>query len=129
MSYKILVVDDSPLMRAMVKKSITMSGVAIESIQEAGDGVEALAILTAGKIDLVFSDLHMPNMNGIELVEAMSSQGLLASVPVVIVSSDRSQKHIDRLKEIGVRAYLTKPFRPEDINQVFHIVFGTPSEA
>ena len=129
MSYKILIVDDSPLMRTMMKKSIAIAGIPTESIQEAGHGVEALAILKASPIDLVFSDLHMPEMNGIELVEAMASQGLLKSIPVVIVSSDRSQKHIARLKEIGVRAYLTKPFRPEDISQVFKIVFGSSEGA
>jgi two-component system chemotaxis response regulator CheY len=113
MAYNILIVDDSKIIRAMVKKSITMSGLTVGEIHEARDGVEALEVLASQWIDIVFADIHMPNMNGVQLVEQMSKDNLLVSIPVVIVSSDRSQKQIERLKVLGIRAYIKKPFRPE----------------
>jgi two-component system chemotaxis response regulator CheY len=113
MAYNILIVDDSNIIRAMVKKSIVMSGLAVGEVHEARDGVEALEVLASQWIDIVFADIHMPKMNGVQLVERMSRDNLLVSIPVVIVSSDRSQKQIEQLRVLGIRAYIKKPFRPE----------------
>lgn len=118
MSYQVLVVDDSKTIRSMVKKSIAMSGLPVGEIFEAGTGREALAVLGQHWIDIVFADVHMPDMNGIELVEAMSRDTVLGKVPVVIVSSDRNQSHISRLEALGIRAYVKKPFRPESFREV-----------
>jgi two-component system chemotaxis response regulator CheY len=118
MAYEVLVVDDSKTIRAMVKKSIMLSGLEVGEVFEAANGREALEILSQRWIDIVFADVHMPDMNGIELVEAMSKDSVLVSVPVVIVSSDRNQEHINKLQELGVRAYIKKPFKPESFRDV-----------
>ena len=118
MAIEMLVVDDSPVTRKMVRRAIGLCGLQIGAIHEAGDGAEALAKLAAHRIDLVLADINMPVMNGIELVERMSSDPALARVPVVVVATPMSEDRIARLLDIGARAYLAKPFRPEALRDV-----------
>ena len=124
MSYNVLIVDDSSIVRSVVKKSINMSGIDVSSVFEAGNGKEALDVLNKEWIDIVFADLNMPEMNGIELVEKMSEDAMLVSTPVVIISSEQRQPKIDALKERGIRAYMKKPFRPEGFKDIVCNILG-----
>lgn len=124
MSYNVLIVDDSSIVRSVVKKSINMSGIDVSSVFEAGNGIEALEILNKEWIDIVFADLNMPEMNGIELVEKMSEDAMLVSTPVVIISSEQRQAKIDALKKRGIRAYMKKPFRPEGFKDIVCSILG-----
>jgi two-component system, chemotaxis family, chemotaxis protein CheY len=118
MSYNVLIVDDSSIVRSVIKKSISMSGIDVSSVFEASNGKEALEILNKEWVDIVFADLNMPEMNGIELVERMSEDAMLVSTPVVIISAEQRQMKIDYLKKRGIRAYIKKPFRPERFKDV-----------
>jgi len=118
MSYRVLIVDDSSVVRTMVRKAVQMAGLDVEEVLEAGNGLEALQQLQSHWVDIVFTDLHMPVMNGMELVQAMARDGVLATTPVVVVSSDPSETRAEDLKRLGVRAYLKKPFRPEGFREV-----------
>jgi two-component system chemotaxis response regulator CheY len=118
MSYRVLIVDDSSVVRTMVKKAIQMAGLDVEEVHEAANGLEALQQLKSHWVDIVFTDLHMPVMNGMELVQSMARDGVLATTPVVVVSSDPSETRAEDLKRLGVRAYLRKPFRPEGFREV-----------
>ena len=118
MSYSVLVVDDSRIVRTMVKKTISMSGMDVREIHEAENGKQALDVLAKEWVDIVFADLNMPEMSGVEMVDRMSEDNLLVSIPVVIVSSEHSEKRIEELKERGIRAYIKKPFRPESFTDV-----------
>ncbi len=124
MSYDILVVDDSSIIRQMVKKSIAMSGVEIGQVYEASNGKEALDVLASSWVDIVFADLNMPEMNGAELVAKMAEDSLLVSTPVVIVSSEHSEARVEEMKQRGIRAYIKKPFRPENFREVVSTVLG-----
>jgi two-component system chemotaxis response regulator CheY len=124
MSYTILIADDSAIVRAMVKKAVAMAGLDVGQVHEAGNGKEALAVLRRTWIDIVFADINMPEMTGTELVRHMKADTALASTPVVIVSSEQSQARIDELKASGARAYLTKPFRPEQFREVVENLLG-----
>ncbi len=128
MSYNVLVVDDSSIVRQMVIRTISMSGLDVGKIHEAGNGREALEVMDEEWVDIVFADIHMPEMNGIEMVEKMSEDNLLVSIPVVIVSSDHSQTRIDELKSHGIRAYMKKPFRPEGLRDIIEDVLNTVGE-
>jgi two-component system chemotaxis response regulator CheY len=118
MSYTVLIVDDSPIIRKMVRKSIDMAGVSVSQAFEAGNGIEALAVLRAQWIDIVFADLNMPEMNGMEMMDEMAKDSMLVSTPVVVVSSDQDPEKIASIMKRGIRAYLKKPFRPEGIKAV-----------
>lgn len=124
MSVRILVVDDSAIIRAMLKKAIEMSGVDVGALVEAANGVEALAELEQSWVDIIFTDIHMPEMTGVEFVERLRQDEVLTSIPVVVVSSDRGREMIARLETLGVREYITKPFRPERIHDVIHALLG-----
>jgi len=79
-------------------------------------------------VDIVFSDIHMPEMNGIMLVNAMQADPDLREVPVIIVSTEGSTTRIDELKKMGIRGYLRKPFTPEAIRDVIVATLGAWDE-
>ena len=118
MSYNILVVDDSMTARLFITKALQLGGADIGKIIQAKDGKEALATLEKEWIDLVFADINMPEMNGIEMVQRMNTSGLLQSIPVAIISTERSETRIEELKTAGVRVFLHKPVTPEMLKKV-----------
>jgi two-component system, chemotaxis family, chemotaxis protein CheY len=126
---KVLVVDDSAVMRKMVVKSLSIAGLPVEQIFEAPGGHEALAILNEQWVDIVLCDVNMPNMSGVELVERMAKDGLTAKIPVVMVTTERSEVRIAQLKQLGVTAYLNKPFRPEALAEAVRDSVGLRSDA
>ena len=87
--FNILIVDDSSMMRAMLKRAVTLSGMPIGAIHEAPNGQEALAVLEAHPIDALFTDINMPVMSGTELLRQMAGRGWNHIVRV-IVSTDGS---------------------------------------
>jgi two-component system chemotaxis response regulator CheY len=129
MSYRVLIVDDSAVVRHMVRRALTISGIEADPVFEAGNGKEALSVLRGNWIDIVFADINMPVMSGAELVEVMAREGMLGATPVVIVSSEHSEKRVQELKQLGARAFLVKPFRPEAIRQVFSEVLHPGKES
>jgi two-component system chemotaxis response regulator CheY len=118
MTAPVLIVDDSPIMRSMLKKALDLSGHSLDAVCEAGDGVEALEYLAKDQVAIVFADIHMPRMNGLELIDHMSRDPRYRSVAVVVVSSDATEQHQADFIKWGVRAVLRKPFRPEQIRAV-----------
>jgi len=120
----ILVVDDSPVTRKMVRRALGLCGLDLSVVHEASDGAEALDKLGQHHIDLVLADINMPVMNGIEMVERMARDPDLCSVPVVIVATPMSRDRVDHLLDKGARAYLAKPFRPEALREVVVQILG-----
>ena len=88
MAFNVLIVDDSNSMRAVIKKSIKVSNFKVGDFLEAADGQEALAVLAREWVDIVLSDINMPNMNGLELMAAMQKDPFLREVPVVVITTD-----------------------------------------
>ncbi len=129
MAYTILIVDDSSVIRSIMKKSISMARLPINMIHEASNGLEALNVMKNNWIDIVFTDLNMPVMDGFEFVEKLSAVTSSADTPVVVVSSNRDPKQIEALKARGVNAYLTKPFTPEGLREVVIDLLGDFLEA
>jgi len=122
MSYSILVVDDSPLIRKMMKRSLGLSKLELGTVFEATNGKEALAVLEKEWVDVVLADIHMPVMTGTELIELMSRDKLLGKIPVIVVSAERSEPAIEHLKKLGICAHLQKPFTPEQVLEVIQKV-------
>lgn len=129
MAFNILLVDDSVTVRAVISKALHLAGVDINLLYQAGNGQEALEILEAEWVDLVLCDISMPIMDGETLVARMVDNGMIKTVPVVIVSSAGSEPRIQRLKEMGVRDYIQKPFTPERIREVVDNVTGVAHHA
>lgn len=114
----VLVVDDSPIMRKMVLHSLKVAGIEATRVLQAAHGGEALALIDAERPRIVLCDVHMPTMDGVELVRQLASQKRLPTLPVVMISSERNDAQQSELERLGVRAYLHKPFYPEALGKV-----------
>ena len=128
MAFNVLIVDDSSTMRAVVKKAITVSGFDVGEYWEAADGREALRKLRSHWVDVVLTDINMPNLNGLELVVAMKGDDLLNTIPVIMVSTEGSEKKIQESLRLGASGYIRKPFHPEDIRTALGRVMGVKDE-
>ena len=129
MPYNILIVDDSETVRAVIARTLEMAGVSIGTVYQASNGAEALDMMKNNWIDLVFSDINMPVMGGVEMIERMQESDLLDTVPVVVVSTEGSKTRIDDLMSKGVRAYIRKPFTPEKVKAVVEELLGGERDA
>ena len=114
MSLDVLVVDDSPVMRRMVRRNLDLTGFELGEVREAKNGRDALDQLGEACVDLALVDVNMPVMNGIELIHAMKADARRCSVPVVVVSSEASAQRREEFTALGV-GYVRKPFTPEDL--------------
>jgi two-component system chemotaxis response regulator CheY len=127
MAYTILVVDDSSSIRAIIKKIIKVSGFDVAEFLDACDGREALSIMAANQVDLVLTDINMPNMNGLDLIARIKENERLASVPVVVVSTEGSEKKMAEAVSLGAVGYVKKPFVPEEIKQTLNNILEVGS--
>ncbi len=122
MSLRILIVDDSPIIRSVIEKNIKLSEVPVNQCLHAGHGQEALDLMDGQWVDLVFVDINMPVMNGVELVERMKADAVMKSIPVIIASTEGSETRIDALRQLGIAGYLRKPFTPEQFKELITTV-------
>lgn len=124
MAYNILIVDDSSIVRAVIIKTLNLAGVAVDGLYQASNGEEALQQMREHWVDLVFSDINMPVMSGVEMFNHMQADENLKNIPVVIVSTEGSKTRIDELTGLGIRAYIRKPFTPEALRDVVDGILG-----
>ena len=128
MAYNILVVDDSRTMRAVLLKTLSMTELNLGEIYVAENGRDALDKLRDHWVDLVMTDLNMPEMTGLELIDKMAADGMLKSTPVIVISTDGSAERVEGLLEKGVREFIRKPFTPEAITEAITKVLGVSNE-
>ena len=124
MAFNILIVDDSKIIRSVIKKTLEISGVPLGDVFEASNGLEGLTAMRENWIDLVFADLNMPVMNGLEMLDMMAQEKLLQKTPVLICSTEGSKTRIEELFKKGVRAFIRKPITPEILRNVVKEVMG-----
>ncbi len=118
MAWNILIVDDSSLTRKRMRRIIEMTDLDVGQFLDAENGAEALKILEESNIDLVLSDLNMPEMSGAEMLHRMKNSEATKSIPVVVVSVESKTARIKELLAEGVKDYLHKPFTPEEFKEV-----------
>jgi two-component system chemotaxis response regulator CheY len=115
LSHRILIVDDSPAMQAIIERVIHLCGVEVEQVLRASNGNDALALLDRQEVDLILTDINMPGSDGEDLVRRLAGQDRLRNIPVIVVSTDSTQNRMNHLLELGVKGYLGKPFTPEKL--------------
>ena len=116
----VLVVDDYPAVRKTVRDLVQSLGL---KTLEAENGLQAQEVLKANPVDLVISDLVMPEMDGFELTEAIKNDPVLRKTPVVIISTHADSKYIFRALRLGADDYLTKPPTAEMVGVVLTRIF------
>lgn len=114
---KVLIVDDSVMMRRLIKRALTQVPCTKMEVVEAADGVEALSEIRrhGPSINLVLCDLNMPLVNGLSLLMMFRSMPEHREIPFVIVTADGSDERTTQALSEGAAGVLSKPFRPEDI--------------
>tara|TARA_Y100001935_G_scaffold217449_1_gene189723 strand:+ start:175704 stop:176087 length:384 start_codon:yes stop_codon:yes gene_type:complete len=114
MAINILVVDDSAVMRSMIKKTIINSGVEVEQIHEASNGQEGLDVLDREWLDILFIDVNMPVMDGMEMLERVRNKPETRDIPVLIVSTESNNERIKLISKLRA-GFVHKPFTPEKL--------------
>ena len=111
----VLIVDDSSTMRKIIARSLRQAGFVVGEVFEAGDGIEGLNSLDANKVDLVLSDINMPNMDGLEFVRAVRGKG--SKVPIVMITTEGGEDVINEAIASGATDSIRKPFTPEQLQE------------
>ncbi|MTI86503.1 MAG: response regulator [Balneolaceae bacterium] len=125
MAINILVVDDSAVMRSMIKKTIHHTGVEISEIYEAGNGQEGLEVLDENWLDLLFIDVNMPVMDGMEMLKRVRNNRETRDLPVLIVSTESNNERIKKINESNA-LFVHKPFTPEMLREKILSALGVP---
>jgi two-component system chemotaxis response regulator CheY len=113
---KILIAEDSPTMRSLIVSTIAAMG-EFETV-EAANGFEALRILPREKVDLIITDINMPDINGLELVSFIRNNDNYRTTPLLIISTEGSERDREKGLALGANAYLVKPFAPQQLQEL-----------
>lgn len=117
MAMDVLIVDDSAAIRKILQRVLRQTEMPIGNIHEAGDGVEALAMLSANKVGLVLSDINMPNMDGLEFLSKLKSDAANKDLPVIMITTEGNQNKVMEAVNLGASGYVRKPFTTEQIKE------------
>ncbi len=129
MAFNILIVDDSETIRAIVAKTLTIAEVPVSELYQASNGKEALEILEREWVDIVFADINMPVMDGVEMVTKIRENENLCEINIVVISTEGSSTRIQELQDKGINAYIRKPFTPEQLSSVIKEILGDWNES
>jgi two-component system chemotaxis response regulator CheY len=117
MPVDVLIVDDSAAIRKILQRVLVQAEVPLGQVVEAGDGVEALARLKETKVGLILSDINMPNMDGLQLLNAVKADEGLKSVPFIMVTTEGGTSKVMEAVNLGAVGYVKKPFTAEQIKE------------
>ncbi len=118
MGKNVLLVDDSSTMRKIVSRSLRQAGIEFDKIYEASDGLEALDVLQKESVDLVLSDINMPNMDGISFLREKAGRDAIKDIPVFMISTETGDDIIGEAKSLGAIGAIKKPFTADTVNEV-----------
>jgi two-component system chemotaxis response regulator CheY len=121
MTASILTVDDSPSIRVALKIALTN---AVYSVAEAGNGAEGIEKAKASAFDLIITDLNMPVMDGLTMIEEMRRMPDQMGVPIVFLTTESDEGMKARAKAAGATGWLTKPFDPDQLVRIAKKVLG-----
>ncbi len=128
MSFNVLIVDDSFSMRSVIKKVLSMSGFHMDKCYEAGNGLEGIAVLEKEWVDVIISDINMPEMSGLEMLKQLKEHLVYQNIPVIVISTEGSEDRISEAFCNGAKGFIKKPFVPEDLKKILHDVLGVDAD-
>ena len=115
----VLVVEDSATMCSLIAATLEEIGVPLK-VTEVPSGFEALRLLPRESFDLIVTDINMPDINGLELVSFVKGNAAYRSIPLIIISTESSDRDREKGLSLGADAYLVKPFDPDDLLRIAH---------
>lgn len=125
MSKNIGLIDDSRVMRSILRKSIQMCHYKVDRFMEAENGLEGYKMLSENQeiLDLAFLDLHMPKMGGLEMLKKLREEKL-GAIPIIIVSASADSETQQECAELGAVGFICKPFTPQELGALMSKVVG-----
>ena len=111
----IITVDESSTMRRIIKNTLQKLG--FETILEAGNGVEALEVMSKNKVDMIVTDWNMPEMDGLTFVKAVRAKDEYKDLPILMITTEAAKEDILTALRSGVNNYVVKPFTPETLQE------------
>ena len=114
---RVLIVDDSSVMRKIVERSLRQAGLELEEVREAGNGAEGLAEVQGAPFDLILSDINMPAMDGLEFLQGLRELENAKNTPVVMITTEGSESRVVEALSAGARGYIRKPFTPDQVKE------------
>ena len=114
-AHSIITVDDSSTMRRIIKNTLQKLG--FETIIEAGNGVEALEVMSTNKVDMIVTDWNMPEMDGLTFVKAVRAKDEYKDLPILMITTEAAKEDILTALRSGVNNYVVKPFTPETLQE------------
>jgi two-component system chemotaxis response regulator CheY len=113
----VLIVDDSAATRKILQRILGKSGLELGALVEAGDGAEALEKLKVQTVQLILSDINMPNMDGIQFLTELKSKPEFKDIPVIMITTEGGEAKVKEAVQLGASGYVRKPFTPDQINE------------
>jgi two-component system chemotaxis response regulator CheY len=114
---RVLIVDDSSVMRTIVGRSLHQAGLEVEKLHEASNGSEAIAVAREHALDLILSDINVPLMDGLEFVRQLRATEAARDVPVIVITTGAGEARVVQAVSSGASGYIRKPFTPEQIKE------------
>jgi two-component system chemotaxis response regulator CheY len=117
MAVDVLIVDDSVATRKILQRMLGKAGLELGKIVEAGDGVEALKKLESHTVNLILSDINMPNMDGIQMLTELKASVAFKHIPVVMITTEGGEAKVMEALQLGASGYVRKPFTPDQLKE------------
>lgn len=111
----VLIVDDSSVMRKIIERSLRQAGLDLEKVIEADNGADALNLVSANAVDLIFSDVNMPEMDGLEFLRQVRGIEKAKSIPILMITTEGSEQKVVEAITLGAKGYIRKPFSAEQM--------------
>lgn len=124
MALDVLIVDDSAAIRKILQRVLAQAEINLTNVYEAGDGLEALDVLRANRVDLVLADINMPKMDGIQLLREIKTDEKWTKIPVVMVTTEGGQSKVITAAELGAAGYVRKPFTADQIRRTLEPILA-----
>lgn len=119
---KVMVVDDQTSMRAMIRR--TLQDIGFKDIRDKAGPAEALAAIRADRVHLIISDFNMPEMDGLQFLEAVRSDPVIGKTVFIMLTGSADRDIVQRAAALGVNNYVVKPFAPAALKEKIERVFG-----
>lgn len=119
---KVMVVDDQTSMRAMIRRALQDLG--FKDIRDKGSATEALASVKSDRVHLIISDYNMPEMDGLEFLEAVRKDEVIGKTVFIMLTGSADKEIVQKAAALGVNNYVVKPFAPAALKEKIERVFG-----